>query len=150
MYAREWSGGGRRFESVRGLRVSPCLADASVVSTGGGCPLRRSRSVHQRPPWTLTGAQLVEQTHRVFASVADEVAVVAVDHRQTGAHVAGEVESRDAGTEREGGEGVSTRRSQLASWFLISNSRPEMRKDVREFIRRFEAVGLTVESTPGH
>jgi hypothetical protein len=29
-------------------------------------------------------------------------------------------------------------------------SRPEMRKEVREFIRRLEAVGLTVESTPGH
>ena len=26
----------------------------------------------------------------------------------------------------------------------------KMRKDVREFIRRLEAVGLTVESTPGH
>ena len=25
-----------------------------------------------------------------------------------------------------------------------------MRKDVREFIRRLEAAGLTVESTPGH
>ncbi len=25
-----------------------------------------------------------------------------------------------------------------------------MRKDVREFIRRLESVGLTVESTPGH
>jgi hypothetical protein len=25
-----------------------------------------------------------------------------------------------------------------------------MRKDVRKFIRRLEAVGLTVESTPGH
>lgn len=25
-----------------------------------------------------------------------------------------------------------------------------MRKDVREFIRRLEGVGLTVESTPGH
>jgi hypothetical protein len=29
-------------------------------------------------------------------------------------------------------------------------SRREMRKDVREFIRRLEAKGLTVESTPGH
>ena len=29
-------------------------------------------------------------------------------------------------------------------------SRYEMRKDVREFIRRLEAVGLTVEPTPGH
>ena len=27
---------------------------------------------------------------------------------------------------------------------------PDMRKDVREFIRRLEAVGLAVESTPGH
>ena len=25
-----------------------------------------------------------------------------------------------------------------------------MRKDVREFIRRLETVGLTVEATPGH
>ena len=29
-------------------------------------------------------------------------------------------------------------------------TRREMRKDVREFIRRLEAAGLTVESTPGH
>jgi hypothetical protein len=28
--------------------------------------------------------------------------------------------------------------------------RERMRKDVREFIRRLEAVGLTVEPTPGH
>lgn len=28
--------------------------------------------------------------------------------------------------------------------------RAHMRKDVREFIRRLEAAGLTVESTPGH
>jgi hypothetical protein len=33
---------------------------------------------------------------------------------------------------------------------LRSTSGPEMRKDVREFSRRLEAVGLTVESTPGH
>jgi hypothetical protein len=43
----------------------------------------------------------------VFASVAGEVAVVAVDHRQAGAHAAGEVEGGDAGTEGDGGEGVS-------------------------------------------
>src|SRR5947208_16250915 len=42
----------------------------------------------------------------MFAAVAGEVAVVAVDHGQAGAHVAGEVEGRDAGTEREGREGV--------------------------------------------
>jgi len=28
--------------------------------------------------------------------------------------------------------------------------RATMRKDVREFIRRLEALGLTVEPTPGH
>jgi hypothetical protein len=28
--------------------------------------------------------------------------------------------------------------------------RAQVRKDVREFIRRLEAVGLTVEATPGH
>lgn len=33
---------------------------------------------------------------------------------------------------------------------LVRGSRPEMRKDVREFIRRLEAVGLTVESTSRH
>src|SRR5215207_4842206 len=98
--------GGRRFESVRGLRVFSCLADAFVVSADGDRELRRPRSVHQRPPWTLAGAELVEQADRVLASVAREVAVVAVDHRQAGAHVAGEVEGRDAGTKSEGGKGV--------------------------------------------
>jgi hypothetical protein len=42
----------------------------------------------------------------VLASVAREVAELPVDHGQAGAHVAGEVEGGDAGTEREGGEGV--------------------------------------------
>ena len=35
---------------------------------------------------------------RVFAAVAGEVSVVAVDHVQAGAHVAGEIEGGDAGT----------------------------------------------------
>jgi hypothetical protein len=42
----------------------------------------------------------------MLASVACEVAVVTVDHRQAGAYVAGEVEGGDAGTERKGGESV--------------------------------------------
>jgi hypothetical protein len=37
-----------------------------------------------------------------------------------------------------------------AGKLILRGSQPEMRKDVREFIRRLEAVGLTVESTPGH
>lgn len=41
------------------------------------------------------------------------------------------------------------------NWKLVSGKLPsgkicQVRKDVREFIRRLEAVGLTVEPTPGH
>jgi hypothetical protein len=54
----------------------------------------------------LSRAQLVEQVNRMLASVAREVAVGAVDHGQAGAHVAGEVEGGDAGTERKGCEDV--------------------------------------------
>jgi hypothetical protein len=32
----------------------------------------------------------------------------------------------------------------------LPEAHTQMRKDVREFIRRLEAAGLTVESTPGH
>ena len=39
--------------------------------------------------------------------------------------------------------------TKLACWIHRLREDP-MRKDVREFIRRLEAVGLTVESTPGH
>src|SRR5215211_7931003 len=89
-----------------GLKFA-CLADVSVVCAGGAIGLRRPPNVHQRPPWTLSGARVVEQADRMFATAAGEVAVVAVDHGQAGAHVAGEVEGGGAGTEREGGEGVS-------------------------------------------
>jgi hypothetical protein len=52
---------------------------------------------------TFASAVLVEQADRVLAAVAGEMAVVAVDHGQARAHVAGEVEGEDAGREREGG-----------------------------------------------
>ena len=42
----------------------------------------------------------------MLASVAGEVTVVAVDHRQAGAHISGQVEGRDAGTESKGRKGV--------------------------------------------
>lgn len=42
----------------------------------------------------------------MFATVAGEVALVAVDHVQAGAHVAREVEGGDVGTEGEGGKSV--------------------------------------------
>ncbi len=42
--------------------------------------------------------------------------------------------------------------SAVRSWHASPDpdSAPEMRKDVRQFIRRLEAAGLTVEPTPGH
>ncbi len=43
----------------------------------------------------------------MLASVAGEMAVVAVDHRDARAHEAGEVEDGDARPEREGGVGVA-------------------------------------------
>ena len=70
----------------------------------------RASASTRRPPASTVGRSpalsVVEQADRVLASVAGEVAVVAVDHGQAGAHVAGEVEGGDAGTEREGREGV--------------------------------------------
>jgi hypothetical protein len=42
----------------------------------------------------------------VLTPIAREVTVVTVDHRQARAHVTGEVEGRDAGTQGKGGEGV--------------------------------------------
>ncbi|MGH3085043.1 MAG: hypothetical protein ACRDNP_13530 [Gaiellaceae bacterium] len=42
----------------------------------------------------------------MLASVAGEVAVVAVDHGQAGAHVAGQLEGGDAGTQGESRERV--------------------------------------------
>jgi hypothetical protein len=38
----------------------------------------------------------------MLAPVAGEVTVMAVDHGQAGAHVAGQIEGGNAGTEREG------------------------------------------------
>jgi hypothetical protein len=55
------------------------------------------------------------------------------------------------GRKKWGAGGVHDR-GRIRSWQVDSRRgpRPEMRKDVREFIRRLAAVGLTVESTPGH
>jgi uncharacterized protein YcfJ len=62
---------------------------------------RASTNVHRRH------AEVVEEANRVLAAVAGEVAVVAVDHGQAVAHVAGELEGGDAGTQGEGRKGVS-------------------------------------------
>ena len=48
-----WQGGGRRFESVRGLPVSACSVAVSVAGTDRHAWFRRPRSVHQRPPLAL-------------------------------------------------------------------------------------------------
>jgi hypothetical protein len=87
-----------------GFRLLPAQRRISLSSSAASSPIsvhRASTSVHHGR------VEVVEQADRVLASIAGEVAVVAVDHGQAGAHVAGEVEGGDAGTEREGGEGVS-------------------------------------------
>jgi hypothetical protein len=101
---RSHSSDGKRGSTVR---VRQRASSSCLLSRCFRClRWQRPRSVHQRPPWTLAGAQSVEQADRMRASVAREVAVMAVDHGQAGAHRAGEVEGGDAGTEREGGESV--------------------------------------------
>src|SRR6266545_2335693 len=90
-----------------GFGFPPAQLMVVLFRARGGHGLRRPRSVHRRPPWPLSSAQFVEQADRMFASVACEVAVVAVDHGQACAHVAGQIEGGDACTEREGREGVS-------------------------------------------
>ena len=72
-----------------------------LTRRGCGSVHRASTSVHGG------GVELVEEVDRVLAAVAGEVPVVAVDHGQAGAHVAGELEGRDAGTKGEGREGVA-------------------------------------------
>ena len=57
---------GRRFESVRGLRFSPCLDIAFVFKVDASALVRRPPSVHQRP----RRVEGVEELDRVLASVA--------------------------------------------------------------------------------
>jgi biotin operon repressor len=47
---------------------------------------------------------------------------------------------------------ISRRQRSWPGWQAdrLADAAANMRKDVREFIRRLEAEGLTVESTPGH
>jgi hypothetical protein len=54
----------------------------------------------------LIGTQFIEEPDRMLAAVSGEVAVMPIDHGQAGAHVAGEIEGRDTGTECEGRKGV--------------------------------------------
>jgi hypothetical protein len=54
---------------VRQRASSFPLLSRPVVLAGGVRERRRPRSVHQRPPWTLSRAQLVEQADRMLASV---------------------------------------------------------------------------------
>jgi hypothetical protein len=91
-----------------GFGLSPAQRDVSLSSrTRFACRgvHGTSTNVHRTVENALI--ERVEKPDRVLASVAGEVAVVAVDHGQAGTHVAGEVEGGDAGTEHEGREGVT-------------------------------------------
>jgi hypothetical protein len=46
--------------------------------------------------------------------------------------------------------GVALAAARCVDPAYAETARKPMRKDVREFIRRLEAAGLTVEPTPGH
>ena len=76
----------RRAERQRQLRavLVGCAGDALLVK----CP----RDVHAVDTGLVSVRVSVEEVDRVVASVAREVAVVAVDHCQAGTHVAREVE----------------------------------------------------------
>jgi hypothetical protein len=58
---------------------------------------------------------------------------------------------RPSGPERLGTGGLHDRRRvpEAGKLTLVRDTRADNGKDVREFIRRLEAVGLAVESTPG-
>src|SRR6266545_1809267 len=80
-----------------GFSVSSCSGAVSVVLIGDDGPLRRPSDVQGLDVGGLDVRVTVEESDCVLASVACEVAVMAVDHGQAGSHVAREVEGRDAG-----------------------------------------------------
>jgi hypothetical protein len=57
------------------------------------------RGRNTNPNVCRSSVELVEEPDRVLAAISCEVAVVTVDHRQARAHVAGEVEAGDAGSQ---------------------------------------------------
>ena len=98
MYARDaWDGkeGVDGSSPSEGFRLSPAHAVFCCLARAA-CSLRdvhrASTNVHRRR------VQFIEEANRMFPPVAREVAVVAVDHGQAGAHVARKLERRDAGT----------------------------------------------------
>jgi hypothetical protein len=106
-----------------GFSFSACSAAFSVVSSGAADVVRCPPSVHRVDVGCLGGFVAVEQSDRMLCP-------------------------EFCGASSPGRAMLRRGRSWQAG--LRSNSGPEMRKDVREFSRRLEAVGLTVESTPGH
>src|SRR4029450_13375468 len=106
---------------------SPCRSAPFVCERDDGPEARRPPSVHHSPrlpparPGIVVAERLcappfrgppsvhgplnrerVEERNGVFAAVAGEITVVAVDHRDARAHEAGDREYRHAGAEREG------------------------------------------------
>ena len=75
----------------------------AAVATGGVCGLHAASTIVHR----CSSDALRASSNGVRARARrGRGGRVAVDHGQAGAHVAGEIEGGDAGTEREGGEGV--------------------------------------------
>ena len=68
------------------------LEPFSVGWGGDGLLLKCPRDVHLVDVGLGRSAVVVQEVDRVVASVAGEMPVVAVDHCQAGAHIAGEIE----------------------------------------------------------
>jgi hypothetical protein len=73
--------------------------------------MRRPPSVHGS-----LNRESIQKRDGVFAAVAGEVAVMAIDHRDARAHEARDREHRDAGAQCERGVGVAEV-VEMAKWF---------------------------------
>ena len=68
-----------------GFAVQPAICVLSLSGLAASWFFGVHRASTERPRWTFAGAERVEQPDCVLAAVASEVAVTAIDHRQTGA-----------------------------------------------------------------
>src|SRR5919201_3620352 len=86
--------------------ASPCLDRAFVFRRDAGQLFWRPPGVHQRPRFELGRVQCIEEVDCMLASVAGEMAVVAVDYPQTGSPVARKGEGGGGGTKSKKPESV--------------------------------------------
>ena len=96
-----------RSGGVHETSTAPNVTVSATVGTVSVSRLPRSPATSTLRPCGGVACVAVEKLDGVFASVAREVAVVLVDHRQARAHEPGQIEDRDSGSERERGVRVA-------------------------------------------